>query len=517
MAAIITNQFRILNASNFVSDVESEQNSYYTFVGLPNPTDYNVNWEFNPPSPKDSFEQEDDCWDTIIALKRVYADDVRQVVKKNTWTSGTTYDMYRHDISRTNTSKPSQATNLYEANYYVINEDYKVYICLYNGTDPENPTGKPSLDQPLFTDLEPRIAGDRGDGYIWKYLFTIKPSEIVKFDSTNFIPVPKNWKTNTENASIRNNAETSGQIKIITIKNRGTGIGTANSVYSNVPIKGDGTGARATIVIDGDSKVASITVSNGGSGYTYGTVDLDSGGVPDATASPTFDVIIPPVGGHGADIYRELGAKSVLFYSRIENNFQDTVFTTGNQIARVGIVRNPKNINSDVNLTIDKASGVYALKLTGIGYSSAIFLPDSFITQTVGLGSTAVGRVVSYDKVTGVLRYWQDKSLVGFNTDGSKSSYAKYGFNLNKFTSSPTSGGSLIVDGENNSLGIDTTFSGISTVINSKTYYLGQTFTNGVSSPNVQKYTGDIIYIDNRPSITRSVNQKEDVKIILQF
>jgi hypothetical protein len=517
MAAIITNQFRILNASNFVADVESEQNTYYAFVGLPNPTDYNENWEFSPPSPKDSFEQSDDCWDTIIALKRVYGNDVRQVVKKNTWASGTTYDMYRHDISRTNLSKPSQATSLYEANYYVINEDYKVYICLYNGIDPENPTGKPSLDQPLFSDLEPRTAGDSGDGYIWKYLFTIKPSEIIKFDSTNFLPVPKNWKTNTENAPIRNNAETSGQIKIITIKNRGTGIGTANSVYSNVPIKGDGTGAKATIVIDGDSKVASITVSNGGSGYTYGTVDLDSGGVPDAVVSPTFDVIIPPVGGHGADIYRELGAKNVLFYSRIENNFQDTVFTTGNQIARVGIVRNPKNINSDVNLSIDKASGVYALKLTGIGYSSAIFLPDSFITQTVGLGSTAVGRVVSYDRITGVLRYWQDKSLVGFNTDGSKSSYAKYGFNLNKFTSSPASGGSLIIDGGNNSLNIDTSFSGISTVINSKTYYLGQTFTNGVSSPNVQKYTGDIIYIDNRPSITRSVNQKEDVKIILQF
>ena len=59
--------------------------------------------------------------------------------------------------------------------------------------------------------------------------------------------------------------------------------------------------------------------------------------------------------------------------------------------------------------------------------------------------------------------------MVGFNTDGSKSSYAKYGFNLNRFTSSPISGGSLIVDGENNSLGIDTSFSGISTVINSKT------------------------------------------------
>ena len=54
-------------------------------------------------------------------------------------------------------------------------------------------------------------------------------------------------------------------------------------------------------------------------------------------------------------------------------------------------------------------------------------------------------------------------------------------------------------------------------VINNKTYYLGQTFTNGIGSPEVEKYTGNIIYVDNRPSITRSSNQKEDIKVILQF
>ena len=69
---------------------------------------------------------------------------------------------------------------------------------------------------------------------------------------------------------------------------------------------------------------------------------------------------------------------------------------------------------------MDKASAVYALKLTGAGYSSATFTADARFTQTVGVGSTAIGRVVSYDSTTGVLKYWQDRSLVGFNTDGSQ-------------------------------------------------------------------------------------------------
>ena len=37
MSAIVTDQFRILNANNFVDSVESTNNSYYVFVGLPNP------------------------------------------------------------------------------------------------------------------------------------------------------------------------------------------------------------------------------------------------------------------------------------------------------------------------------------------------------------------------------------------------------------------------------------------------------------------------------------------------
>lgn len=517
MSAIITDQLRILNASNFVAAATSSTNAYYSFIALPNATDYQSNWDTSPPAPKDCFNQENDYWDTMIALKQISVNDVRQVVNKTVWTSGTTYDMYRHDISRTNTSNPSGATSLYAASYYVVNQNYQVYICLQNGTNPDNPTGRPSLDEPLFTDLEPRSAGTSGDGYIWKYLYTINPSDIVKFDSTNFMPVPQNWATNPNTSSVVTNALTSGQLKIITITNRGIGLGTANSTYTNVPIKGDGSGATATIVINNNSQVDSITVSNGGSNYTYGTVDLVSKNVPTGATAPTFNVIIPPKGGHGADIYRELGAYNVLVYSRIENDVQNPDFIIGNQIARVGIVVNPLTFGSSTLLNANKASALYALKLVGAGYSTATFTGDSKITQTIGTGVTAVGRVVSYDQNTGILKYWQDRSLVGFNSDGSQNSSPTYGFNLNQFTSFPSTGGSVNISGGSIVLGIDTSFTGVSTVINNRTYYLGQTFTYGVSNPEVQKHTGNIIYVDNRPSITRSSNQKEDIKVILQF
>lgn len=518
MSAIITDQIRILNAKNFVAAATSSANGYYTFVGLPNATNYDSNWDSVPPSPKDNFDQENDYWDTIIALKKILPGDVRQVIRKITWSSGTVYDMYRHDISRTNLSVPSNATSLYASNFYVVNSDYRVYICLYNGVDPENPKGKPSLDEPTFTDLEPRSAGDSEDGYIWKYLYTIKPNELVKFESTNFIPVPSDWETNSDYSAVRNNAKVSGQIKIVTVTNRGTGIGTAGRTYTRVPISGDGTGAECTIVINSDSRVQSAIITNGGSGYSYGTVNLSAGGVPTGATSPVLDVIIPPQNGHGYDIYRELGAYRVLVYSRIENDLENPDFIVGNQIARVGIVENPLAFGSNQILNKDKSSALSALKLVGISYSTANFIYDSVITQTIGIGSTAVGRVVSYDKNTGVLKYWQDRTLVGFNSDGTKNPNSIYGFKMHRFTSSPSTGGSLTINSSGISgLGIDTSFTGVSTTINNRKYYVGQTFINGVSDPEVKKYSGNIIYVDNRPSITRSSNQKEDIKVILQF
>ena len=71
-------------------------------------------------------------------------------------------------------------------------------------------------------------------------------------------------------------------------------------------------------------------------------------------------------------------------------------------------------------------------------------------------------------------------------------------------------------------MNIDTNFGtalapGLSTSINNKTYNLGMSFVKGVANPEVEKYSGQIIYVDNRASITRSTQQKEDIKIVLEF
>ena len=521
MSAIITDQLRVLNAANFAAGIKTTTNSYYSFINLPNATDVQSDWDSNVPDPKDSFHQEDRYWDTMIALKKINAGDVKRVVRKLAWTSGTTYDYYRDDYSRSNTAAQTGASNLYGANYYVMNSDYRVYICIANGFDPDNLLGKPSLDEPLHTDLEPKAAGTSGDGYLWKYLYTINPGDLIKFESTNFIPVPDDWTTTT-NANItavRGNAALSGNLlKNVVITTRGAGYGNA-ATYTNVPINGNGTNAKCSVTVNAAGQISAVSITQGGDGYTYGTVDLESGGVTNTTGSTdaVFNVIIPPQGGHGADIYRELGATRVLVYSRIENDDSNPDFITGNQFARVGLVKDPEEHGSTTIVSSTQASAVYALRLSGAGVTAATFTADARVRQTVGVGSTAVGQVVSWDATTRVLKYWQSSALSGFTTAGIAKTNPEYGFELHDFTASPPTGGSLTISGGSVDLGIDTSFTGITTVINNKTYNLGQTFTLGVAPPEVKKYSGEIIYVDNRASITRSTNQKEDIKIIVEF
>ena len=137
MAAIVTDQFRILNASNFVDSVTDTSNSYFVFVGLSNPkaTGYGKasTWDTATPSPTDSFDYHGFVGDNMSFGKKVTSANVRRLARKITWARGTKYEMYRHDYSLTNLSPITGSSRLYDANYYVINSEFKVYICINNG------------------------------------------------------------------------------------------------------------------------------------------------------------------------------------------------------------------------------------------------------------------------------------------------------------------------------------------------------------------------------------------------
>ncbi len=511
MAAIVTDQFRILNASNFIDSVTGGNDSYYVFLGLDNPAQVGfgrtTNWNTNIPSPTDNLEYLSHYRDTSLFGKKITSSNIRRLIRKVTWTSNTSYEMYRHDYSIQNPAPNSNSSRLYDSNYYVINSDFRVYICIDNGSSGTNLKGGKSQDEPTFTDLEPSAAGTSGDGYIWKYLFSVSPSDIIKFDSTEYVVVPNDWATSTDSqiVSVRENGDSGStnpnQIKKVYIASGGLG-------YSSgvVDILGDGSGGRVSITVDSSGSITSTQVVAGGFGYTWGIVDLGSLRPGGSLPNPAKLIpIIPPSKGHGYDIYTELGTDKVLVYARFDDSTKD--FPTDTKFAQVGIIKNPTTFSSDtVIFTENQYSSLGAIKLDPNFDGTPPSIGEE-ITQSV-TGGTARGYVGSYDSETKVLKYFQDRSLYFGNsldqTDRTDHSRV-YSFESSANPISPFSGS------------IHTSFSGITTTIGNKNINLETVFTNGLANPEINKKTGDIIYIDNRPLVTRDIRQKEDIKIILEF
>ena len=539
MPAIVTDQFRIFNANNFVNSVLTSDDSYYVFLGLANPFGKipfsnsivgfgrTTDWQTQTPAPVDNLQYLSHYRDTMLFGKKINSANIRRVVKRHNWVANTRYDMYRHDYQTIVNPAPNSDTgNLFDSNFYVVNSDFKVYICIDNGSSGTNVKGNVSVDEPTFTDLEVTAAGTSGDGYLWKYLFTASPSDIIKFDSTEFIVLPNDWETSTD-SQIQNVRESGNsdlnlnQIKKVYIENAGSGV---NAVYETntyeVDILGDGSGAKVQIVVDTTGKISSAKVSSGGSGYTFGVVDLGTVQInPEASLSvenaAKLIPIIPPSKGHGHNIYKELGSDKVLIYARFDDSTKD--FPTDTKFSQIGIIKNPSQVSSAATFTLNQFSSLSSIKLNAdIGITKSLI--GVGITQSTSNG-VARGYISSYDKDTKILKFFQDRSLYFVNgndqTDNPNTSTQSKVIafeSSNKAIKSDTTDPDLQF-----TKSIDTNFSGITTTINNKIINLGVTFTNGIAQEEINKKTGDIIYIDNRELVERNSRQKEDVKIVLEF
>ena len=492
MSTINTNDLRVQNAKNFVVSTNSENDKTYLFVGRVTP------WENDetPPIPNNSIKEVYRTHQEMIALTRVNQTDVLHMIPMVRWTSGVTYDMYRHDYSPTLNSFRG-ANNLYDSVFYVINQNNDVYVCLYNDkntsstVEPQNIT-----NTPFFT----------SDGYQWLRLYKVDSYHIENRTTQNFMPILiKDENTKTPE----------GAVYTVVIDSPGDnftrspqgGVNQLRYYYCN--IVGDGSGAVARISIN-RGQVARVDVVRPGQGYTYGTVDfvanrtyeslynLDNkinGLDPQGDGTFLSTVIISPPGGWGTDLVKELGGTRIGVFSQLDFNNDGLLPNTS--FRQIGLLHNPET-SQDNPSTMIACYGVKVIdndqsNLYKVGETIAQEVIERDIDGNYIATHIARGSVVGFDTDAGLMRYIQVPEL---HTDEDGVMY--------RFTDIEP-----IIGEETGKTTIpDTSFMGL---------FKGTIFSEGFAIPEFQNYTGDITYLTNISPVERQETQTEKISLIVSY
>ena len=197
--AILTINHYINQANSFITDIRNNRNGYYMFVSRPQP------WANSSGGNDDTAvlitnnsvsQVEQTLYDDILYGKLLTDSDVINVIPRHDWTANTVYGVYDQNDG-----------DLYNKQFYVVTDKYEVYKCIDNNNE------SLSYVKPTLTSTSGTFK--TGDGYVWKYMYSVDSFSNSKFTTANYIPV-------ISNAAVQGNT-TLGSIDVIKITDGGNG------------------------------------------------------------------------------------------------------------------------------------------------------------------------------------------------------------------------------------------------------------------------------------------------------
>ncbi len=480
----------------------------YVFVGKTT----NYTEEPEPDIIEETDYTEKGVWGNIFAAKKITGSDINLVIQKNQWSGGITYNQYDDRVPTYDVSD----------NFYVVNESDEVYKCLsnnYGSLSSIQPFGNYSINNGII---------ETADGYVWKYIYKVPTNS--KFESLNYIPVPRtanvigyttnvgstvvggiysivlddggaNYNTATVTAvafssatnlitlatlsgvsngmfvsgngiySLGDGTHVLGKIGANQIRlsrdtiSSGGGLPNPLSFTTRVTITGDGTGARALANVTSANVIDKISVSEYGSGYTFANVSIFGNGIDGSARA-----IMGPVDGHGYYPAEELAANSVMISVKIGEGDS----TEGGLISDVitfrqyGFLRDPYKYGNTRPLN---------------SLSS-----NNFVSQTHNI-TLVPGSNYTRNEIV-----YQGTSLANATFSGIVNDYTSSEVRLTNVLGIFTPGGSL---------------TGVTSVVSR----------NGIkiTYPELQPYTGDILYVENRSAVQRTTGQAENLRFVINF
>ena len=248
-----------------------------------------------------------------------------------------------------------------------------------------------------------------------------------------------------------------GTIDAIKIISGGYGYGVAN-----IAIQGDGAGATATATIDSATgRITKINITNSGSNYSFANIVITGNG-----KGAKARAIIPPFGGHGKNAPDELFARTLMFYSNVSTDLNQGV-VVNNDYRQLGIIKNPRAYGLDTRFQGSIGSGCFIIE--------GAINTTSFPRDT----NIKVNRII--DETSFERRY--------------------------RIVAS-TSSAALLQSLDNDIPVINDTFENDA----------GQTFTSSsVGNPTIDKYSGQMMFIDNKAGFTPSADETVTLRTVIRF
>ena len=535
MTAIINQNFRTICSRLFYDSFSDQTTNRYLFIGKSDP------WadDTRPDTPIDSIMARKEAWNDMLAVKKITTDNISHVIPRFDWVTGTCYlpydpddaDLFNHPTPQDIAA--AQNGGWLPGSFYVMTDEYNVYICLDNANNSVSTVKPTDTSTATIT---------YADGYKWKFMYHISNADTEKFVTNNWIPVKTlafndgslQWAVQqaavdgaieavrviTQGINYNNihqGSVLSGTQNTITFANdgsvsdingvyvgctvfvvAGTGVGQSARIltysgasktatilcdqtggnWSVIPANGDSYQIRPAIIFSGDGSsvaVAKATVINGnitnidvttpGAGFHFVQASIQGAGGSSASCKP----IVAANGGLGKNPIDQLGASYIMISMELDYDEGNGAFPIDNDYRKIGVIADICNYGTSTLATSSTLTATPAVVLESI---TGTFSPDELVTgQTSGAEAIVIENIIS-----------------------GSGSRMKIHQNLNTgFSHFATS--ETIVGASSGATAI------VSNLVNQ----------------GVAKYVGDVIYVEYRRPVTRSSEQKEAIRLIIEF
>ena len=161
------------------------------------------------------------------------------------------------------------------------------------------------------------------------------------------------------------------------------------------------------------------------------------------------------------------------------------------QFRRFGLIEDPQS-TGNIDYISPTATVCKSIKFPS--GTTVNFENGEIITQAT---TGAKGRIIHWDSINKILRYYQNEYISAEQTGANKDKLVEFS-GANAITGSISSVTATPDTTYNNTLA-------------------GITFSSGYSAGEIKKYSGKVLYVENRKPVFRSNDQIEDVKLVIEF